>query len=284
MANLSATAATPVRLTALVRKYANIYRTSLIERLTYRGDFFLSTVLRFLPLLTTVLLWQAIYAGSDRDVLSGFHYNEMIAYLLLVHISRMFSSMPGLAYGIARDIREGTLKKYLIQPIDMISYLWAYRAAHKTAYIASVSLPYAGLFFLCRHYFTTLPDWPTLAVYLATLLLGFVIGFHFEACMGMTGFWLLEVTSLLYIVNTLNFFVSGHMFPLDMLPPAWASFLKMLPFQYMAYYPAAVFLGKVRGPDLVRGLVIEAVWAVVFIVLARGLYRLGLRRYSAFGG
>ena len=31
--------------------------------------------------------------------------------------------MPGLAGGIARDIREGTLKRYLIQPVDMIGYL-----------------------------------------------------------------------------------------------------------------------------------------------------------------
>ena len=39
----------------------------------------------------------------------------------------------------------------------------------------------------------------------------------------MVGFWFLEVTSFLYIINTLNFFVSGHMFPLDLLPawPGW---------------------------------------------------------------
>ena len=52
----------------------------------------------------------------------------------------------------------------------------------------------------------------------------------------------------------------------------------------MAYFPAAVFLEKVRGPDLVYGLVGEFVWAAVFVVLARWLYRLGLRRYSAYGG
>ena len=65
----------------------------------------------------------------------------MIAYLLLIHISRMFSSMPGLAGGIARDIREGTLKKYLIQPIDMIGYLLSYRVAHKVAYIVTSFFP-----------------------------------------------------------------------------------------------------------------------------------------------
>src|ERR1019366_6642230 len=62
------------------------------------------------------------------------------------------SGMPGLASGISRDIRDGSLKKYLLQPLDMIGYLVSYRAAHKAAYIATSALPYAGLFFVCRGY------------------------------------------------------------------------------------------------------------------------------------
>jgi ABC-2 type transport system permease protein len=272
------------------RKYLNIFRVSLIERLTYRGDFFLSTCLRFLPMLTTILLWTAIYQGADRlqgaaDArLSGFNLREMIAYLLLVHISRMFSSMPGLAGGIARDIREGTLKKYLLQPIDMIAYLLSYRAAHKVAYIVTAFLPYGLLFFLCRDYFTHFPDPVTLAAYVAALLLGFLVGFFLEASIGMIGFWFLEVASFLYVINTVNFFISGQMFPLDLLPPFWAALLKALPFQYVAYFPTAVFLGKIQGAALWCGLLQEAGWALFFVVLTRVLYRLGLRRYSAFGG
>lgn len=266
------------------RKYWNIFRVSLIERMTYRADFLLGTVLRFLPMVTTILLWQAIYEGSGEDQLAGFSMRQMIAYLLLVHISRMFSSMPGLAYGVARDIREGSLKKYLLQPIDMIAYLLSYRAAHKAAYIATSCLPYGLLFFLCREYFDGLPDALTLLAYVASLLLAFVVGFFFEATIGMIGFWFLEVTSLLYVVNTLNFFVSGQMFPLDLLSPFWATVLKALPFQYLAYFPATIFLGKVTGPDLVYGLLGELAWALVFVGLSRWLYRLGLRHYSAYGG
>jgi ABC-2 type transport system permease protein len=271
-----------------LRKYYNIFRVSLIERMAYRGDFLLGTVLRFLPMLTTILLWQAVYAGAGaNDIGQGgktYNYREMIAYLLLVHISRMFSSMPGLAVGVARDIREGTLKKYLIQPLDMIGYLLAYRAAHKAAYIVTSALPYALLFFLCRGFFTGFPDPLTFAAYIATLLLGFLLGFFFETAIGMVGFWFLEVTSFLYVINTLNFFVSGHMFPLDLLPPPLAQILKLLPFQYLAYFPAAVFLGKIRGPELVYGLLIELAWTAALIVVARTLYRRGLRHYSAYGG
>jgi ABC-2 type transport system permease protein len=272
-----------------LRKYTKILRVSLIERMTYSGDFFLATILRVLPMVTTILLWHAIYRGAEGDAaqpvrLSGYSLNQMVAYLLLVHISRMFSSMPGLAAGITRDIREGTLKKYLLQPIDMIAYLVSYRAAHKVTYILTSSLPYALLFFLCLGYFDHFPDWQTFGIYVISLLLGFLVGFFFEASIGMVGFWFLEVSSLLYIVQTVNFFVSGHMFPLDLLPSFWATVLRSLPFQYLAYFPAAVFLGKIQGMDLVYGLLGEAIWALFFIVLSRWLYRIGLRQYSAFGG
>lgn len=273
---------------ALIRKYLRIFRVSLIERLAYRGDFFLSTILRFLPMVTTILLWSAIFHGAKKTTgkveVSGFSYEEMIAYLLLTHVSRAFSSMPGLAAGIARDIRDGTLKKYLIQPLDMLGYLVSYRAAHKVAYIATVSIPYALLFTACYSFFTHIPDPVTWAAYIASLLLAFVIGFHFEACIGAVGFWFLEVTSLLYIINTLNYFISGHMFPIDLLPQPWDSIFKALPTQYLAYFPAAVFLGKVPREQLLMGLLQGVAWSIGLVLLSRLLYRLGLRRYSAYGG
>ncbi|MGD0040715.1 MAG: ABC-2 family transporter protein [Isosphaeraceae bacterium] len=256
---------------ATLKKHTKIMRVSLSERMTYRSDFLLGTILRFLPLVTTILLWKSIYESSGASELAGFRYREMIAYLLLTHISRMFSSMPGLAAGIARDIREGTLKRYLIQPVDMIGYLLSYRVAQ-------------ALFVLCRGYFDGFPDALTLAAYVVSLVLSFLVGFFFEASVGMVGFWFLEVTSLLYIVMTLNFFISGHMLPLDLLPQPWSTILKALPFQYMAYFPAVVFLRKITGWELVLHLLLELTWAVVFMVLCRGLYRLGLKRYSAYGG
>lgn len=269
---------------AALKKYVNILRLSLAERLVYRADFFVATFFRFLPLLTSFLLWEAVYRGSGADDLAGFTRRDMIAYLLLVQISRMFSSMPGLASGIARDIRDGNLKKYLLQPLDMIGYLLAFRGAHKIAYILTTSLPYGLLFFLCRDVFPGWPDPATFAAYALSLLLGFVIGFFFESCIGMIGFWLLEVTSLLYVVNTLNFFVSGQMFPLDLLPAPLLAVLQNLPFQYLAYFPAMVFLGKKTGSDLVEGLVVQAVWALALVLAARLLFRAGLRRYGAYGG
>jgi viologen exporter family transport system permease protein len=269
-----------------MKKYFKILRISLVERLAYRADFFVTTFFRFIPLITTFLLWEAIYESSGKSEIATFTRDKMIAYLLLVQISRMFSSMPGLATGIARDIRDGNLKKYLLQPIDMLWYLLSYRGAHKLAYIATTALPYAVLFFLFRDVFDKLPGLDTWLVYFVALILSFLIGFFFEACIGIAGFWLLEVTSFMYIINIFTFFVSGQLFPLELLGqyPYVTEALEVLPFQYLAYFPAMVFLEKKTGTDLLVGLSIEAAWAVGLIVFARWLYRLGLKHYSAYGG
>ena len=55
------------------RKYFKIFRASLIERMAYRSDFLLGTLLRFLPMITTILLWKAVYAelGQQTASLAG---------------------------------------------------------------------------------------------------------------------------------------------------------------------------------------------------------------------
>ncbi len=49
-------AARPTGVIPSLRKYSKIFRASLVERMTYRLDFILGTLLRFLPILTTILL------------------------------------------------------------------------------------------------------------------------------------------------------------------------------------------------------------------------------------
>jgi ABC-2 type transport system permease protein len=266
-----------------------ILRISLEERLVYRGDFALGTLMRFVPVVTQIFLWGAIFSsvevsGSKSNQIEGYSYHDMVAYYLLVMIGRAFSSMPGLATGIALDIRTGTVKKYLIQPIDMLGFLLLYRAAHKLVYYVVAAAPFALVFFLCRGFFAGWPDANTLLAFFASLAMAFLLGFFMESALGMIGFWFLEVNSLLFVYMLLNFFFSGHMFPLDMLPGVMGQFVKMTPFQYLAYFPSAVFLGKIQGAALLWGLSVELAWVIFFIVASRLAFHFGTRRYSGFGG
>ncbi|GAB4127026.1 ABC transporter permease [Thermopirellula anaerolimosa] len=266
-----------------------ILRISMEERLVYRGDFMLGTLMRFLPIVTQIFLWAAVFSAIEASTtgnatVAGYRYHDMVAYYLLTMLSRAFSSMPGLASGITREIRSGTIKRFLVQPVDMLFFLFLYRAAHKLVYYAVALIPFALVFYLCRGFFVETPQGWTWAAYVASLLLAFLLGFFLEATIGMLGFWFLEVSSLLFIYMLLNFFFSGHMFPIDMLPQPWATVVKLIPLQYLAYFPAAVFLGKVQGAALLEGLAAQAAWTLIFSLSARWAWQRGTRRYSAFGG
>lgn len=273
---------------ARVRTWWTILRISLEERLVYRGDFALGTLMRFLPIVTQIFLWSAIFEAvqttNGGQTIVGYSYKDMVAYYLLTMLSRAFSSMPGLASGIAGQVRDGEIKKFLVQPIDLLGFLMLSRIAHKLAYYSVAIIPFGFVFWLCGDFFPAWPTFGTIMAYLAALLMAFLIGFFLEASIGLFSFWFLEVTSLLFVYMLLSFFLSGHMFPLDFLPQPWNQIVEFLPFRYLAYFPSAVWLGKVQGAELVRGLIIEVCWVAFFIGLSRFMMARGVKRYSGFGG
>jgi ABC-2 type transport system permease protein len=288
---MTAPAARPRMLHGL-RVWWTMLAISLEERLAYRGDFMLGTAMRFLPIVTQVFLWTAVFAATSRPDIAGYSRNDIVAYYLMTMVTRAFSSMPGLAGGISRSIRDGSIKKYLVQPVDYVAFLLAARVAHKLVYYAVAILPFAAVFWLCRGYFPPAPDAATIAAFLASLVLSFLLGFFMEATLGMLGFWVLETSSIVFAYMLVQYLLSGHMFPIDMLAGiptgiggvSVADVVRWLPFEFTAYFPAAVWLGKVQGAALVRGLAIEAAWVVIMAVACRLAWRRGTRRYAAYGG
>jgi ABC-2 type transport system permease protein len=260
-----------------------ILKTGIEERLVYRADFVFSTFVRFLPIVTQIFLWRAIFDGNTQSELQGYTYPAMVSYYLLAMLARAFSSMPGLATGIAESVRNGSVRKYLIQPVDMLDYLFWHRVAHKLVYYLIAAGPFALVFWLCRDY---MPGWPPVGVtlaWIASLLMAFLIGFLIEALIGLIAFWFLEVSSLIFIYMMLNYFLSGHMVPLEWLAD-WIPGIELLPFRYLAYFPAAIMLGKIPPESLPRELMIEAAWVVGLLIANRLVFQAGLKRYSAFGG
>lgn len=265
-------------------KYGVVFRVAISERLVYRADFFIATFLRFIPIITTILLWRAIYDGANSISVGGLSYTQMVSYYLFIMIARAFGSMPRLSTDVAKAIRDGDLRKYLLQPIDYITYSLTLRGAHKLVYFIMAATPYALVFWLCRDY---LPGWPNAANFALTMLslvFAFLLGFAVNMLIGLLGFWFLEVGSFVHIFMTAQYFLSGHMFPLSLLPDWLRDVVLLLPFAYETYYPAMILSQRIQGWEIVPVLLMQALWVVVLAGLVRLAWARGLRRYAAFGG
>jgi ABC-2 type transport system permease protein len=260
-----------------------ILRTAIEERLTYRADFAFSTLVRFLPIVTQIFLWGAIFQNAAGRSIQGYNFSEMVSYFLLVMLTRAFSSMPGLSTGIASSIADGSVRKYLIQPVDMLDHLFWHRIAHKLVYYAVATGPFALVFWLCREHLPSWPGWPVMLAFAASLLMAFAIGFLIESLIGLIAFWFLEVSSLIFIYMMLSYFLSGHMIPLELLSK-WIPFVDYLPFRYLAYTPTAILIGKIPREHLPIELLIQAGWIAGLFTLNRYVFHRGVLRYSAFGG
>src|SRR5689334_7967177 len=97
------------------------------ERIVSGGEFAFVLLLRTMPIGIQIFLWIRICAagtGTESQGFNGDTYADMVAYYLLPMVSRAFSSMLGPSSEIARKVRDGTFKKYLTQPIDMLDYLF----------------------------------------------------------------------------------------------------------------------------------------------------------------
>jgi ABC-2 type transport system permease protein len=64
---------------AKARTWWTILRICLEERLVYRGDFALGTLMRFLPIVTQIFLWRAIFEATSGSSIAGYQYHELIA-------------------------------------------------------------------------------------------------------------------------------------------------------------------------------------------------------------
>ena len=77
--------------------------------------------------------------------------------------------------------------------------------------------------------------------------------------------------------------LSGSLAPLDLFPEAIRGLLPWTPFPYLIDVPVQALLGRLSGPDLLRALLVQAAWLLLFVLASRALWRSGLRRYGAVG-
>ncbi len=270
-----------------LHKYWVILSTRTQEDMAYRANYVFGAIFRFLPLVTMIFLWFAVYAGRGMAPINGMTFKDMIVYNTLMYIARGFSSVPGTMSDISKDIKDGQLNRYLIKPMDYFGYQVMYRLAHKLVfwYIALLTFPFVFWFMsLSGHYFTHWPSFWEWLSFIVSLAIAFCIGIQFCFVIGTLAFWFLEISTFLFVVMMLEFFMSGQLIPLNILPQAMHRVLFLSPFGYEGYWPCMILMGKVPQDQLLPVLGRGLLWTGIFYGIVRMMWKAGLKRYSAVGG
>ena len=150
--------------------------------------------------------------------------------------------------------------------------------------MAMACLPLAIFIFCFRSVVEAPASGAAMIAFPISLVMTALLQFFTSYAMAMLAFWLLEISTFIFILFAFEYLASGHMFPIDMLPPAIQHILAFTPFPYQMFFPVSIWLGRTAGTALVQGLLIQFAWVVAAWFFARFMWRRGIKKYAAFGG
>jgi ABC-2 type transport system permease protein len=268
-----------------MKKYWHVIGIGIQNNLQYRFNYLTRTLFSFIPLFAMLSLWRTIYANNGgTGEHSGYTQAQMIFYYLMIAVVDVFTAVNEDDWQIAADIREGNISQFLLKPVDYLWYRLCLFFSGRIAFITMAFIPLAIFIFCFRNYFVAPASTTAILVFPVSLVLTALLQFFLSYAMAMLAFWLLEISTFIFILFAFEYLASGHLFPLALLPAPLYHALMFTPFPYQMYFPVSIYMGKISGADLWGGLLVQFLWVLLGYALARFMWRRGVKKYSAFGG
>ncbi len=261
-----------------MKKYITLFHINWQNSLQYRFSLIVYIGGYSLYIAVLLYLWSAIY--SEGQSVGNYTLSQLVTYYILqLMINSIIFSY--VSWDIIDNIKTGNFSNFLTKPLDYYMYWFTINISGKMLEAIFIIIT-AGIisFFVSDYIF--FPDYISALLYfIMAVILAIILSFEMDFCIGMITFWLTQVRTFKYMLQTMILFFAGAMLPLDLFPPFLTTVAELLPFRYLVYFPVSIYLGKIDNP--LPSFVVLIVWIIVFFGLSRALMSRGIKRYEAVG-
>ena len=268
--------------------YWALFKTEFQQYLQYRVSAVAGALTNIAFGFFRLFLLTAFYRASDAP--QPMSLPDLYSYLWFGQV--LFSVMPiiGLFGPDSEEIRSGAVAYRLTRPISLYGFYFARVLGRKITALCTRSAMQVAILFLVlpllglSQYAMRPPDVAMLPYLVPSFLLAILLSAAMHSFISMTGFWTISTrgsTSISYAVISL---FSGLLVPLVFFPPALRTLSDLLPFRAIYDTTAMIYNGSSSVPQALGGLVHQAVWLAVIVLLGLGLARQGTLRLEIAGG
>ncbi len=254
-------------------KWLYFFQYGFKASVTYRSSAIIWTLLNLLIIFCTILIWWVnIDAGSRL-----FDFKTIFTYYIF---GSLISIGHGVHWNVSERIKSGALSQCLITPsnVMMRSILGDFSWWFFQNIIQIISICLIAL--LGRDYLIF--SSPSLVcLFILCGVLGYLISVFFAYGLGSLAFFLTDVHGILDIQTEFKYFLSGKALPLN---SVW--FLKpltILPFAFTFHHPMQIYLGKYDTIQIIQTFIVGIIWCFVLWLVARLIFKAGLKRNEAVG-
>jgi ABC-2 type transport system permease protein len=107
-----------------MKKYLYIYKSTLIENLSYIPNIMLGFITFFITMFVLINLWEYIYSDPN-EVINGYTIEQMMWYVLITETLWYGTKNKILTNEISQDIRTGNIAYNINKPYHYIFYIMA---------------------------------------------------------------------------------------------------------------------------------------------------------------
>jgi ABC-2 type transport system permease protein len=184
---------------------------------------------------------------------------------------------------VALSVQSGEIGADLLRPLDYLAFWLAQDAGRAAAGLLIRGVPimllYALLFELAGP--ANPGQWTAFG---AALALAWLTSFGWRFLANLSAFWTENALGVLRFAFGLAHLLSGFVLPLRFYPQWFQQLAHLTPFPAMVTTPVEIYLGLMDGPAIARALLVQALWAVALLGLARLVLAAGVRRLVVQGG
>ncbi len=263
-----------------MNKYLQVARNTIDEYLTYRLNFIMWRVRSVLRILIVYFLWSSIFSSHQKIL--GYEKSQMLTYIVGISIiwALVFATRT---QDIATDINEGKLSNYLLQPMSYFNFLLGRDLADKLFNLGFALIELTLLVIILKPAIFLQTNLIILCLTLASLIVSNALYILISILLGFIAFWSPETWGPRFLFFMVLDFFAGSFFPLDILPPAFYIIIQFSPLSYLIFFPMKIYLGQLTSSQITTGFGISIAWVLVLSLLARNVWKIGLRSYTAVG-
>jgi ABC-2 type transport system permease protein len=99
----------------------------------------------------------------------------------------------------------------------------------------------------------------------------------------MLALFVQEAQAIFELYYVPQMFLSGYLFPIGVLPEWARNLSQIFPFYFTTGAPTEILIGRVSGDSVYRVIGTQLVWITFSFLMAKVLWRKGLKHYTAVG-
>lgn len=264
-----------------MRWWPHLVASEIRKILAFRSDFWITFLGQALiQLLIARALWQSIFESTGQKVMKGFTLDSMTLYYLIVPLGSRMITGENMGF-LSREIYEGTFTRYLIYPISFFHYKIITYLTYSAFYGLQLSLIF--ILFQTYHGNLSLEVFYNLLNGLFFFMVASLAYAHLSIFIELLAIWADNIWSLMVMVRFLVFFLGGAYMPLGFFPTGLNEVLKFTPFPSIIGLPVMTMMGQTTGKEQLLALGVLLLWAFLFGLFSRLLWKKGQYQYAGVG-